>query len=178
MADDGAVVVVGGTRAIGLELVKHFAQRGDQVVLTGQGPANVAAAVEAVRALGGGPVQGVTFDLARPESIAPALAGFLRRRDENLVMIILGDHQPPAGMAGEQPSWDVPVHVIASRPALLEPLLAAGFRPGLAPAPGSLGALHTLGPQLLDAFSGRRGIHAFETRIHVARSGIAGQIRE
>jgi NAD(P)-dependent dehydrogenase (short-subunit alcohol dehydrogenase family) len=75
MADDGAVVVVGGTRAIGLELVKHFALRGDEVVLTGQDPANVAAAVDEVRALGGGPVRGVTFDLARPESIAPALAG-------------------------------------------------------------------------------------------------------
>ena len=75
MADDGAVVVVGGTRAIGLELVKHFARHGDEVVLTGQDPANVAAAVDEVRALGGGSVRGVTFDLARPDSIAPALAG-------------------------------------------------------------------------------------------------------
>ena len=28
MSDDGAVVVVGGTRAIGLELVRHYAEHG------------------------------------------------------------------------------------------------------------------------------------------------------
>ena len=39
MAGRGAVVVVGGTRAIGLEVVKHYAARGDEVVLTGQGGA-------------------------------------------------------------------------------------------------------------------------------------------
>ena len=66
----GAVVVVGGTRAIGLELVRHFASRGDEVVLTGRDPENVASAV----AQAGSGVRGVTFDLAEPESIAPALA--------------------------------------------------------------------------------------------------------
>ena len=45
MPDDGAVVVVGGTRAIGFELVKHYAAQGREVVLTGQSPDNVAAAV-------------------------------------------------------------------------------------------------------------------------------------
>lgn len=108
-----------------------------------------------------------------------SLAGFLRRRGgDDLVMILLGDHQPPVGMAGERASWDVPVHVIASRPALLEPLIGAGFRPGLAPGAGSLGPLHTLGPQLLDAFSGRGAVHAFEPGIHVARSGVGGQLGE
>jgi NAD(P)-dependent dehydrogenase (short-subunit alcohol dehydrogenase family) len=65
----GAVVVVGGTRAIGLEIVRHFAAHGEEVVLTGRDPANVAAAVEAV----GSGVRGVTFDLAEPTSIASAL---------------------------------------------------------------------------------------------------------
>jgi hypothetical protein len=105
------------------------------------------------------------------------LAGFLRRRgSEDLVMIVLGDHQPPVGVAGERASWDVPVHVIAGRAALLAPLVAAGFKPGLAPAPGSLGPLHGLGPRLLDAFSGRRDIHALEAGIHVARSGAGGHV--
>lgn len=71
MAERGSVVVVGGTRAIGLELVRHYAALGDDVVLTGQSD-NVAAAVEAA---GGsaGKVRGVTFDLAEPTSIGPAL---------------------------------------------------------------------------------------------------------
>ena len=75
MVNGGAVVVVGGTRAIGLEIGKHFAARGDDVVLTGQDPANVAAAVDEARGLGRGRVDGVTFDLSAPETIAPALAG-------------------------------------------------------------------------------------------------------
>jgi NAD(P)-dependent dehydrogenase (short-subunit alcohol dehydrogenase family) len=71
MAGDGAIVVVGGTRAIGLEIVRHFATRGEEVVLTGRDADNVARAVEAA---GDGRVRGLTFDLAEPESIAPALA--------------------------------------------------------------------------------------------------------
>ena len=71
MSDTGAVVVVGGTRAIGLEIARHYAESGRDVVLTGQTPANVAAAVDE---LGGGRVRGATFDLSQPETIAPALA--------------------------------------------------------------------------------------------------------
>ena len=70
MAADGSVVVVGGTRAIGLELVKHYVAEGRDVVLTGQSPENVANAVAEV----GGSVRGITFDLAQPHTIAGALA--------------------------------------------------------------------------------------------------------
>ena len=68
----GTVVVVGGTRAIGLEIVRHYAATGLQVVLTGRDPDNVAAAVAAAGSPG---VRGLTFDLAEPTTIAPALAG-------------------------------------------------------------------------------------------------------
>jgi NAD(P)-dependent dehydrogenase (short-subunit alcohol dehydrogenase family) len=68
---DGAVVVVGGTRAIGFELVRHYVAQGRKVVLTGQSPDNVQKAVASV----GGDVEGVAFDLAAPETIAAALAG-------------------------------------------------------------------------------------------------------
>ncbi len=70
MSDDGAVVVVGGTRAIGLEVVRHYAAAGREVILTGRHPEHVAEAVRSVP----GRVRGLTFDLAEPESIAPALA--------------------------------------------------------------------------------------------------------
>ena len=73
MSSEGSVVVVGGTRAIGLELVSHYAALGDDVVLTGQTPENVAAAVESAGGAGAGSVRGATFDLAEPTSIAPAL---------------------------------------------------------------------------------------------------------
>jgi NAD(P)-dependent dehydrogenase (short-subunit alcohol dehydrogenase family) len=71
MTNEGAVVVVGGTRAIGLEIARHYADAGDEVVLTGRDPGNVDAAVANV----GGRTTGLTFDLAEPTSIAPALAG-------------------------------------------------------------------------------------------------------
>ena len=70
MAGDGSVVVVGGTRAMGLEIVRHYARAGRDVVLTGQTPENVANAVAEV----GGKTRGITFDLAQPETIAGALA--------------------------------------------------------------------------------------------------------
>jgi NAD(P)-dependent dehydrogenase (short-subunit alcohol dehydrogenase family) len=74
---DGAVVVVGGTRAIGLEIVKRYAARGYGVVLTGRDAAGVEAAVAEASgaAAGGGSVTGVAFDLAEPTGIAGALAG-------------------------------------------------------------------------------------------------------
>jgi NAD(P)-dependent dehydrogenase (short-subunit alcohol dehydrogenase family) len=65
----GAVVVVGGTRGIGLEIVRHYAAAGHEVVLHGRSDT----VDEAVAGVGGN-VRGVTFDLAEPHSIAPALA--------------------------------------------------------------------------------------------------------
>ncbi len=70
MSNDGAVVVVGGTRAIGLELVRHYAGQGREVVLTGQSPENVESAVAEI----GGNVRGVVFDLSEPHAIGAALA--------------------------------------------------------------------------------------------------------
>ena len=70
MSGDGSVVVVGGTRAIGLELVKHYAAQGRDVVLTGQSRENVDTAVAQVD----GSVRGIAFDLAQPKAIAAAVA--------------------------------------------------------------------------------------------------------
>jgi hypothetical protein len=81
------------------------------------------------------------------------LAGYLRRhQDEDFVMIVLGDHQPPALVSGEGAPWDVPVHIITNRTAILDRLKARGFRAGLTPARPSLGRMNTLLPLLLDAF--------------------------
>jgi len=70
MPDQGAVVVVGGTRAIGFEIAKHYAETGHEVVLTGQSRETVDAALAALD----GRATGLVFDLAEPGSIAPALA--------------------------------------------------------------------------------------------------------
>ncbi len=70
MTETGSVVVVGGTRAIGHEIVRFYAARGREVVLTGRDAATVAEAAAMVQ----GNVRGVTFDLSDPHSIASALA--------------------------------------------------------------------------------------------------------
>jgi phosphoglycerol transferase MdoB-like AlkP superfamily enzyme len=82
------------------------------------------------------------------------LSGLLRARaDRDFVMILLGDHQPPALVSGEGAPWDVPVHVIASRRDVLDELVAKGFRRGLTPSRPGLSRMHALVPILLDAFA-------------------------
>jgi hypothetical protein len=98
---------------------------------------------------GPGYVAALTYDFA-------SIGAYLRwapRRD--FVMILLGDHQPPAAVSREGAPWDVPVHVIASRPAVLDALVARGFRRGLAPQRPTLSKMHALLPILLDAFGSR-----------------------
>ena len=98
---------------------------------------------------GPGYVEAMAYDFATIE-------GYLRRRaDRDFVMILIGDHQPPAAVSGEGASWDVPVHVIASRPQLLDALAARGFREGLTPARPPLARMHALLVILLDAFGDR-----------------------
>jgi hypothetical protein len=85
------------------------------------------------------------------------LAGYLRKQaGRDAVFVILGDHQPAAAVSGEGASWSVPVHVVASRPAILDALLARGFHRGLVPARPALGRMHALLPILLDAFDDRQ----------------------
>jgi hypothetical protein len=85
--------------------------------------------------------------------IHATLAGYLRLHvGRDMVMILVGDHQPPAAVSGEDASWDVPMHVIASRRELLDRLLQHGFRKGLAPTTQPLMKINAMLPVLLDGF--------------------------
>ncbi|MGH2384069.1 MAG: SDR family oxidoreductase [Candidatus Limnocylindria bacterium] len=70
MADNGCVVVVGGNRGIGREIAKHYADAGNEVVITCR---DADRAAEAAREIGGD-TTGVALDLTLPEEIAAALA--------------------------------------------------------------------------------------------------------
>jgi hypothetical protein len=84
-----------------------------------------------------------------------AIGGYLRERgDRDVIMVVLGDHQPAAAVSGVGASWDVPVHVVASRRPVLDRFLAHGFREGLTPARPAAGPMHALARILLDAFGG------------------------
>lgn len=82
------------------------------------------------------------------------VGGYLRlRADRDLVLVLVGDHQPPALVSGAGASWDVPVHVVASRDALIDRLVDGhGFAPGLAPRRPAVARMDGLLPILLDAF--------------------------
>jgi hypothetical protein len=83
------------------------------------------------------------------------VTGYLRLRpDRDFVMILVGDHQPPAAVSGEGASWDVPMHVISSRKPITDRLAARGFARGVTPERRALGRMDQLLPVLLAAFSG------------------------
>jgi NAD(P)-dependent dehydrogenase (short-subunit alcohol dehydrogenase family) len=66
---EAGVVIVGGTRGIGRELARMYAERGDEVVLTGR---DAGQAAEVAREIGGA-ARGIALDLAEPRQIAGAL---------------------------------------------------------------------------------------------------------
>ena len=68
---EGSVVIVGGTRGIGRELARTFAERGREVVLTGRDEARA----QQVAAEIGGRARGLGLDLERPREIAGRLEG-------------------------------------------------------------------------------------------------------
>ena len=83
-----------------------------------------------------------------------AFAGYLRQRaDDRMVMILIGDHQPPSAVAGKDAPWTVPVHVITHNGHVLEGLAEAGFGADLTPRRPPVGPMHALVPLLLDAFA-------------------------
>ena len=53
--------------------------------------------------------------------------------DPNLVLIVLGDHQPWEIVSGQQPTHEVPISVIAHDPALLKRISGWGWNDGLRP---------------------------------------------
>jgi hypothetical protein len=64
-----------------------------------------------------------------------ALTTFVRSaQDDNLVLVVLGDHQPAAVISGEGASHDVPVSVVAKDPAVLDRIGSWGWQPGLRPS--------------------------------------------
>lgn len=76
----------------------------------------------------------------------------------DFVMLVLGDHQPPSSVTGEGAPWDVPVHIITSRPDIMQQFEALGFTPGLQPKRKPLGSLHELTTWLLDALDSQQAL--------------------
>ncbi|MFC5996543.1 sulfatase [Pseudonocardia hispaniensis] len=55
--------------------------------------------------------------------------------DDDLVLIVLGDHQPAPVVTGENAGRDVPITVVARDPAVLDRISGWGWQEGLKPGP-------------------------------------------
>jgi phosphatidylglycerophosphate synthase len=67
-----------------------------------------------------------------------ALVSFVQHyADPNLVMVVLGDHQPAKIITGENPSHDVPIALIAHDPKVMRRIAGWGWQEGLRPRPSA-----------------------------------------
>jgi hypothetical protein len=67
-----------------------------------------------------------------------ALVSFVRRHgDEDLVLVVLGDHQPATTVTGVGAGHDVPVSIVARDPEVLDRIAPWGWQDGLRPDPGA-----------------------------------------
>jgi hypothetical protein len=58
--------------------------------------------------------------------------------DNNLVLVLLGDHQPATVVSGEHASRDVPVTIIAHDPAVMDRISGWGWQDGMRPRPNAV----------------------------------------
>lgn len=86
---------------------------------------------------------------------AVGLAEELASSGSGVMLIVLGDHQPPA-LTREWKTYDVPIHIVSNRPELLAPFQSRGFVDGLMPRLGDdekSFAMNRFLPRLLLDFS-------------------------
>jgi hypothetical protein len=97
----------------------------DPMPAQGQSPAVVWRNARSVRAAY---QQSVQYSLA-------ALISFVQQvDDDNLVLVVLGDHQPATIVSGAGATHDVPVSIVAHDPAVLDRIASWGWHDGLRPA--------------------------------------------
>ncbi len=81
-----------------------------------------------------------------------ALISFVQTlHDNNLVLILLGDHQPAAIVSGSGASHDVPITIIAHDPHVMSRISSWGWQDGMLPGPVRAGVADGRVPrQVLD----------------------------
>ncbi len=64
-----------------------------------------------------------------------SLISFVQNADDpNLVLVLLGDHQPAPKVSGPGATHDVPISIVARDPAVFDQIASWGWQPGLRPA--------------------------------------------
>jgi hypothetical protein len=85
-----------------------------------------------------------------------SLFSFVQNSDDpNLVLVVLGDHQPAAVVSGEKASRDVPISVISKDPALFDAIRSWRWVDGMFPtADAPVWRMDAFRDRFFDAFSG------------------------
>jgi hypothetical protein len=100
----------------------------DPMPAQGQSPTTVWRSANKVRAAYG---QSIQYTMN-------ALISWVQTKpDPNLVMIVLGDHQPATIVSGQAANHDVPISIIAHDPTVLEKISSWGWQDGLLPSPSA-----------------------------------------
>jgi hypothetical protein len=74
--------------------------------------------------------------------------------DPNLVLILLGDHQPTTIVSGAGANHEVPISIVARDPAVFSQIASWGWQDGLLPGPSApLEPMDAFRDQFLGAFS-------------------------
>jgi hypothetical protein len=94
----------------------------------GKSPAVLWQHASAVRASYG---QSVQYSMA-------SLVSFVQNaHDNNLVLVVLGDHQPSTIVSGNGASHDVPISIVSHDPTVLDQISSWNWQPGLLPDPSA-----------------------------------------
>ena len=97
--------------------------------------------------------------LAYGRSIEYSLAAmfdFVQHADDpNLVLVVLGDHQPAPIVSGTNAGRDVPISIIAEDPAVFDAIAGWRWADGMIPASdGPVWKMSAFRDRFLEAFSG------------------------
>jgi hypothetical protein len=86
-----------------------------------------------------------------------ALVSFVtRQRNDDLVLVVLGDHQPATIVTGPEAGHDVPISVVARDPAVIRRISGWGWQDGLRPKPdGPVWPMDAFRDRFLAAFASR-----------------------
>ncbi|GAB6984117.1 CDP-alcohol phosphatidyltransferase family protein [Nocardioides pyridinolyticus] len=87
-------------------------------------------------------------------SLHTLVSWLARYRGRDLVVLVLGDHQPHSYVTGPDPGHDVPVSVIARDPAVIRRIGGWDWQPGLHPdGTAPVWPMDVVRDEVLDAFS-------------------------
>ena len=97
--------------------------------------------------------------MASIEYSLTALVSFVERYGgDNLVLVVVGDHQPATIVSGSAANRDVPVSVLAHDPRVLAQVAGWGWQDGLRPSPQApVWRMDAFRDRFLGAFSSRSG---------------------